>query len=93
MVVLRYRACPDEQRVAIKSPIEATAEDVRRRFRDDIERLANAGFMHDYVIRGTSYWRQGAKSDTYVLEDWINLVPVEDAAKMIKRLSMMLGLP
>jgi hypothetical protein len=92
VIVLRYWACPDEQRVDIKNPIDAIAEDVRRRFRDDIVRLADAGFMHEYVIRGTSYWRQGAKSNTLVLEDWTNLVPVEDGAKMIQRLSLMLGL-
>jgi hypothetical protein len=92
VTVLRYRACPGEKRVSAKDP-STVNENVRRRFRDDIVRLAGAGFMHDYVVRGTSYWRQGTKSDTYVLDDWTNLVPVEDGVKMARRLSAMLHLP
>lgn len=92
VVVLRYWACPGEQRVEPKNPA-VVAEPVRRRFRDDIARLASAGFMHEYAIRGASYWRQAARTDTYVLEDWTNLVPIEDAEKVVQRLSAMLALP
>ena len=91
VIALRYWACPGEQRVASSNPATAP-EPARRRFRDDIARLAGAGFMHQYMMRGVSYWRQGAKTGTLLLDDWTNLVPVEDAAQMVQRLSTALKL-
>jgi hypothetical protein len=77
VLVLRYWAIPGEQRLAF-DPAHKPGEPARRRFRDELLRLADAGWMHAWATRGTLYWRVGSKTETMVLDEWSVLQPIED---------------
>jgi hypothetical protein len=86
VLVLTYRAIPGEQRLAF-DPAHQPADAARRRFREDLMKLADAGWMHEYALRGTLYWRVGSKTGTMVLDDWQVLEPIEDKDKLVARIA------
>jgi hypothetical protein len=88
VLVLKYWAVPGEQRLALDPAHQPSAE-ARRRLRDDLLKLANAGWMHEYAQRGTLYWRVGSKTGTVVLEDWTALEPIEDKDQVVAMLAGM----
>lgn len=90
VLVSRYWACPGDVRVPLGS-MPLLPESTRRRFRDDMIKLAEAGYMHAYATRGTSYWRVGRESNVLVLEDWLVLQAIEDNAHVIAMLSSLTG--
>ena len=91
ILVLKYWACPGEDRLAFDSNPQP-AEPVRRRFRDDMVKLADAGYMHAWATRGKLYWRTSSKTGTITLEDWAVLQPSEDKDEVVRRLSSMTGI-
>jgi len=88
VLVLRYWSIPGEQRLAF-DPAHKPGDPARHRFRDDLLKLADAGFMHEYAMRGTLYWRVGSKSGTIILEEWSVLEPIENRDELVARLSRM----
>ena len=90
VLVLKYWACPGEQRLAFE-PNRQPAEPVRRRFRHDMLKLADAGYMHAWATRGTLYWRTSSKTETIVLENWLVLQPIENKDEVVAMLSSMMG--
>ena len=91
VLVLKFWACSGEQRLAF-DPKRPPAEPVRRRFRDDMVKLADAGYMHTYATRGTLYWRVGSATETIVLEDWQAIQPIENKHEVVAMLSSMTGI-
>jgi hypothetical protein len=88
VLVLRYWAIPGEQRLAFDREHQPT-DTARHRFRDDLTKLADAGWMHAYALRGTLYWRVTSKTGTMVLDDWQVLQPIEDEDEIRARLAGM----
>jgi len=88
VLVLRYWAIPGEQRLPFDRDHQPT-DAARHRFRDDLRKLADAGWMHAYALRGTLYWRVASKTETMVLEEWGVLTPIENKDEILARLAGM----
>lgn len=88
VLVLKYWAIPGEERLAF-DPARKPGDAARRRFREDLMKLADAGWMHEYALRGTLYWRVGSRTETMVLEEWRVLEPIENKDELLARLSGM----
>jgi hypothetical protein len=88
VLVLKYWAIPGEQRLAFDGA-HRPAEPARRRFRDELLKLADAGWMHEWATRGSEYWRVGSKTETMVLEEWTVLQPIEDKDEVVAKISRM----
>lgn len=86
VIVLRYWAIPGEQRIAFDQ-VPAPAASAKERFRDELLKLADAGWMHEYAMRGTLYWRVSSKTETMVIEGWNVLSPIEDKNDVIAKIS------
>jgi hypothetical protein len=86
VLVLKYWAIPGEQRLAIDRAHQPD-EAARHRYRDEMLKLAHAGWMHEYGLRGSQTSRIGSRTGTIVLEDWDTLEPIEDKDAIVARLS------
>lgn len=86
VLVVKYWACPGEQRLPFDSAPDP-GDNAMRRFRDDLLKLADAGWMHAYATRGTLNWRVSSKTHLVVLEDWFVMKPIEDKANVVAMLS------
>jgi hypothetical protein len=77
VLVKRYGACPGERlRRVYDSDVQFDAAQ-RSAFRRDLDRLADAGYMHGGAHRGVGYWLYGESSKTLVLGNWEMLRPLE----------------
>jgi hypothetical protein len=86
VLVLRYWAIPGEERLAF-DPAHKPGDAARRRFREDLMKLADAGWMHEYALRGTLYWQVGSRTGTMVLWEWQVLEPIENKDEIVARVS------
>ncbi len=84
VIVRRYWACSRERLLAVsQEPVKLSATACAR-FRGDLMRLADAGFMHAGASRGATYWLVGEQTGTLVLEAWAALHPLRERAAMFE---------
>jgi hypothetical protein len=86
VLVVKYWACPGEQRLPFDSAPDP-GDAAMRRFRDDLLKLADAGWMHPYATRGTLSWRVSSTTGMVVLDNWFVMKPIEDKANVVAMLS------
>ena len=94
MVMLtRYPACTGEDVVPVEGHPGPFTNEIRARFRADIERLYGAGFAHPWSTRGLDYWYCGARSRTLVLGGWRALAEAErgDLAEDVEDIDLLLS--
>ena len=96
VVVLRYWACVGESLTKLDAPLDTIPREARVRFRDDLRRMAEAGYLHPFAHRGTQDWRRSDKTSTIVLVHWLALLPIaewdEDPQRAFRELDRMLRL-
>lgn len=96
VVVLRYWACVGENLAKLDAPLDTIPRDARVRFRDDLRRMAEAGYMHPFAHRGTLYWRRSDTTSTIVLASWLALQLIadvdEDPQRVFREIDKMLRL-
>jgi hypothetical protein len=86
VIIRRYAACKGERLIKVsQEPVKLTPA-ARARVREDLTRLADAGFMHPWASRGATYWRVGEQTGTIVLEAWAVLQPLHDRADLLQKL-------
>jgi hypothetical protein len=90
VLVLKYWACPGEQRCMFE-PKRELPETVRRRFRDDMVKVADAGYMHPWAMRGRLYWRISSTTETILLEEWGVLEPIKNKDDVVALFSSMMN--
>ncbi len=67
---LWFEACAGEDLVAVTEHPQPFGPQVRRRFREDMERLFSSGVDHPSARRSNSQWLCGSESQTIVLPHW-----------------------
>jgi hypothetical protein len=78
VLVTSYGVCPGERlhRVARDHSFKV-ADAARQRFLGDLERLADAGFMHAVCARGAMHWLYSERTRWLVLDGWAALKPIK----------------
>jgi hypothetical protein len=83
ILVSRYVACAGERVLRVKDHPSFRANEARRqRFLSDLERLADAGYMHQAAGRGTTHWLFGEHTHAIVLDGWAALGPLREREDM-----------
>lgn len=77
VLVGRHWACADERVVPVDDHAHAVTLEASRRFRRDMEVLADHGKFHAFAGRGVHHWLLGETSGTIVLSDWTVLRPLD----------------
>ncbi len=77
VLVLKYSAVVAEARQVVDAT-NRPGPAAMQRFRDELLRLADAGWMHQWAVRGTYYWRVTDRTQTLVLDDWSVLRPLDE---------------
>lgn len=75
VLVGRYWACTEEKLLSVRSENVTFREAARKRFRRDMEVLAEHGKFHPYAPRGFFHWFVGESSGTIVMDSWLALRP------------------
>jgi hypothetical protein len=78
VLVRRYEICPGEQlhRVAPDNTFRVT-DAARQRFVADLERLADAGYMHAVSARAATHWLYSERTRWIILDGWTALKPLK----------------
>ena len=91
VIVRRYWACKGERLLkANEEPVKLSAP-ASGKFREDLVRLADAGFMHAAAFRGMTYWLVGERTGTIVLDGWAALQPLRDREAMFEAIDASLS--
>ncbi len=69
VLLLRYPACAGEQLLRVDELEGAFDEQAARRFRHELQTLADHGLVHTYT-RGGAHWMVGSETGTIVLDSW-----------------------
>jgi hypothetical protein len=85
VLVRSYDVCPRERiHCVVPDPSFKVSEAARERFLGDLERLADAGFMHAACARGGTYWRYSEQTRWIVLDAWAALKPLRRRDEMFE---------
>jgi hypothetical protein len=77
VLVKRYRLRPGERLVPLAETTGPLPESAVERFRQDLHKLVEHGFIHPSTAEG-GHWYMGSESGTLLLERWASLDPYDE---------------
>lgn len=92
VLITRYKAVAGEWLESVKNIRTRFHPEAAQQFREDMKKLADAGFVHAYV-RGFAHWVVSSGSHTIFLSDWHALRKGSESARaeMLETVEAMLA--